>query len=441
MPIATTRSFGTGVLSTINPEKVGAQATDRFATAYRPLQWMHNPTEQNLTQPENDAALYTLLTMLAPYGASWTNPTLWWRVDNKLNMVTTLAAAVSAADTKISVVQPRLLKAGYTLYLPETNQNVLVLAVDEDLSEGWTNDGAVACNVSIDRTILPGPALAATVGQEVRAGAPLMGEFGEPKEGIITVPGDPMFNFIQLFGLYIKMSRMQYNSLMAGDVGTHEALVRDNESFLSQQLQTTLLFGRRGTYAHPDEGMVYLTNGLVPQLQDNVLSVKGVGNALTFRNMSDFCDGTCESANSSASKVIVTGERLFMHLLDTAVQENRIVANPAYNPQIGVQEFQFNTRGGKSMKVMKMRFAFQGRLADWGLVLDLPNISTAEYNGFGWRWLSDLEAPMQGITTLTDALIGSIAVTVRDPSTCGVIRGGVSPVLSDRNGLGIVTNY
>jgi len=437
------KSFGALPLSTINPAKIGAQATDVHDTAFRPLQWLGNqsPTDENMQQPENEAALYTLLEKLPSKGNSWTNPTIWWRIENRLDMATSLLSNLNNSEAYISIGAPGLVKSGYILFIPQTGEQLLVLEVDADLSEGWTNAESAACNVRVDRTTLPGPTLAATAGYEVRAGVPMMGEFGEPKEGIVTIPGDPEYNFIQLFGLYIQMSTMQRNSLMDGDYGTHQQLVTENESYLSQQLQNTILFGRRGTYNHDDEGMIYLTNGLIPQLKDNVLSAGTNGNTLTYQNISNFIDGTHESANSSATKYIPCGEQLYMNLLNTATQEGKLQSNPKYNPGLGVDEFMITTAGGKTATVAKMRFAFMGQLKDWGLVLDLGNLATAEYEGFGWKWLMDLESPLQAITTKTDALVASTAVTVRDPDTCGVIKGGTTPVLANRNGLGIVTKY
>jgi hypothetical protein len=431
------KAFGAMPLSTINPAKIGAQATDLFDTAYRPLQWMHDPTQENFQQLENDSALYTLLEKLPMKGNAWTNPTLWWRIENRLNMFTALTVALAAADTYACVAEPALLKPGYIIYLPQTGEQAVVLDVDGDLSEGWTNAATSACNVKLERVTLAGPHLAAPIGTEVRAGVPQMGEFGEPKDGIVTVPGDPMYNFIQLFGLKISMSRLQHNSLMAGDYGTHQQLVRENESYLSQMLQNTILFGRRDS-RNSDEGMIYQTNGLIPQLKDNVLSAGKNGNTLTYGNVSEFLDGTFESANSSATKYCPVGEQLYMNLLNTARQEAHLVGDTAYNPALGVDEFAMTTAGGKTVTIAKMRFAFQGTLKDWGLVLDLPNIATGEYAGFGWKWYSDLEAPMQGLTKMTDALLGSLAVTVRDPSTCGVLKGGVGSSLANRTGLGIV---
>jgi hypothetical protein len=440
--MATTgKTFANLPLSTINPEKTGAQGTSVFDTLHRPLQWLTPPSDEGMQQPENDASLWTFLDQLPSQGNPWTNPTIWWKIENRLNQFTSLNRAAAALDTRINVVEVGVVKPGYLGFLPQTNQMVAVTAVDPSYAEGWTNIAGNPCNVTISRTNIPGPTLAAANGAEFRTGVPLMGEFGEPKEGITSSPGDPMYNLIQLFGVYIKMSRMQKESLMAGDYGTHMQLIADNEALLKQQLQTTLLMGKRGSFEDADEGMVYLTNGIIPQIQDNVLTATKVGNSLTFQALSEFIDGTFESANSGSTKKVLCGSRLFMNMLNTARQEGKLTSEPAYNPSIGVSEYRITTGGGKTVTVMEMRFAFQGSLADWGVVLDDTNVAIAEYAGFGWKWMMDLEAPMQGITTQTDALVGSISVTIRDPDTCGVIKGGTQPILADRNGLGIVTQF
>jgi hypothetical protein len=200
------------------------------------------------------------------------------------------------------------------------------------------------------------------------------------------------------------------------------------------------MFGRRGSRTS-DEGMIYRTNGLIPQIKDNVLNYGSVGNTATYGNISEFIDGTFESANSTNTKYVPCGEKLFMNLLNTARQESRLAEGPAYNPALGVDEFMMTTAGGKTVTVAKLRFAFMGSLADWGAVLDLGNIARGEYKDFGWKWYMDLEAPIQGLTKKTDALLGSVAVTVRDPDTCGVIKGGVSSLIANRTGLGIVEQY
>ena len=268
----------------------------------------------------------------------------------------------------------------------------------------------------------------------------MLGESGEAKEGIFIVPGDPTYNFIKLSALYVKMSKLQRNSLMAGDAGTHEFLIKTNEHALSEMLQTELLLSRRGNANDSEEGMVYSGNGLVAQIQSNVLSAGSAGNTLAFGELSDFVDGTFESANTSATKTIVSGERAYMNFLNTARQEGVLADVPHYNPALGVDEFMLTTGGGKNVTISKHRFAMQGELADSALVLDLGNLETGEFAGFeGWKWSLGLDDnSLQGMTVGTDAIMGSMMVAVIDPDTCGYIKGEVTPRLKNRNGLGIV---
>jgi hypothetical protein len=129
----TGKTFGTGVLSTVNPSKFGAQATGLFDTLYRPLQWLHDPLDENFQQLENQAALYTLLEKLPMNGNAWTNPTCWWNIENRLNMFTSLTVALAAGDTYACVAEPLLLRPGFQIYLPQTGETALVMGVDADL--------------------------------------------------------------------------------------------------------------------------------------------------------------------------------------------------------------------------------------------------------------------------------------------------------------------
>jgi len=439
----TQKTYGSGILTTINPSKIGAQGTDWQNTAWRPMQWLYGEIDENFQQDENDENEYALYTLISGQrGPDLVNPSGWWRVENRLATNSHLVFAMAAADTYIDIAEPGLYRAGYDVHMPQSGQHVMIVDVDPTYANGWTNLAGDACNMKLDRTLLSGPTgVSAAALTQTTAGVPVMGELGEPKEGIFTVPGDPMYNLCQNFGLYVSMSNMQRNSLMSSDYGTNQQLVQENESMLSRMVQQTILTGFRGSVNDSDEGMIYQTNGLINQIQSNVLSVSGVGNSLTFGNISEFCDGTFESANTGSMKNLVCGETLFMNVVNTARQESKLTQEITWNPALGVHEARFVTSGGHTIVIQKMRFAFQGVYADWGLVLDLSNISYHEYAGMSWRWIFNLENPMQAITKQTDAIVGSLMVTIKDPDTCGVIRGGVEPLVANRTDLGVIREY
>ena len=434
----TTMTFTPLPLSTVSPSKYGAQSSDVPSNSIRPWHWLTPEGNVLMQREENDAALWTLLMNLPvqPVTTIIQTPHVHWRVDNRLNMFTKLSAALSASDTYAVVDEPLLINAGYTIYLPQTNQQIYVEEVGTVAASGWTNDASVACNLKISRTTLPGVARAASLGDEVLPGLPVMGESGEPSKGISTVPGDPLFNFVQLSGLYTEMSVMQMNANMNGGWGTHEKLLADNDAYFKQMIQRTLLFSQKGTkdLGSADGGQAYFTDGLISQCQDNVLNAGTQGNALVYENLSEFWDGLFESANSSASKVHACGEKHFMDIMNTANQEGKIAEGITYNPTIGVEEFKVQTGGGKIVTVMKMRYAFEGAASSWGLTMDLGNLVTIAYKGYeDFHWIYGLDIPMRGITTKTDAIVGSIGACITDPDTWGIIRSGTSRVVTRNN--------
>ena len=436
----TQKTFGSGLLTTVNPSKYGAQATGLFDTLWRPLQWTGgSATDENNQRMQNDFSLVTLLDTVPMNTLSLTNPSVAWRVDNRKNLFTALAQIMSSSDTYISVEEPALALLGWNLVFPSTGQSVLVVDTDSDLSEGWTNGAAKACNVKVSRST-PGPSVAAVLGAEIQPALPMLGESGEPKKGINIVPGDPLFNFCKFSGLRIDMTKQQHNSLMAGEYGTHEHLLKTNEHLLATMLQNSILHDIRGNREDSDEGMVYSGNGILAQIQSNVLDVGTVGNALAYGELSDFIDGTYDSANSSEMKTIVAGAKSFMNFLNSARQENAIADVPHYNPALGVDEFTLTTGGGKSATIQNHRFAMEGEMADSAIVLDLGQMEMGEYQGFeGWQWQMDLNAnTTSGLMVKTDAVVGSTMTVLKDPDCFGFIRGGVTPRLKNRNDLGIV---
>ena len=420
-----------------NPSKFGVQATDYRDTIWRPSFHLMPPEQVAMQKPQNDAALWSLLTMLPvkPAQVQATNPVFRWRVDNRLKQYATLTVAMAANDTYIGVDQPLMIKAGYTIILPQSDQVLYVVAVDPTRANSWTNGAGGAANVQVSRTNMPGPSNTAAIGDKVVVELPGMGEQGEPKEGITTVPGDEMFNYVQLSGVWCSITQQQMNSLMVGDWGTHAKLVQDNEARVNQMIQASILHGRKNTYdGGADEGRVFLTDGLIRQVRDNVLDAGNFGNTLVFDTISNFWDGLFESNNSSASKTHVCGEAQFMDFAGVARQAGMVSEEINYDVKLGVDQFAVRTGGGRIVNVQKMRYAFEAT-PDWGLTLDLGQLSLLEYAGFGWKWFTDLEVPIRKITTRKDALVGSLGVAIVDGDTCGLIRGGVNRTVT-RNTLG-----
>jgi len=440
----TNKVFGSGIQTTLNPTKIGAGNTSLYEARYRPLQWIGDEMDERMQVIQNIHSLTTLMdTLPPPTQYTLTNPSAHWTVENDLNLFTYINKAMSATDTYISVAEPKLCKIGWRLVLPGTNQILFVTGVNEDLSESWTNDNSDACNVQVDRTKLSAHSIAATINSEVRPALPVLGELGIPKEGISEVPGDPIYNFGMMSGIFVKMSILQRNMLMGGDYGTHEKLVKDNEKLLAVMAQASMLNSVRKSVDDDDEGMIYQGNGIVAQINSNILNLGNVGNNATFQVMSEYWDSCFVSANSSASKIHLSGAKHYMNLLNTARQEGAITEETHYNPAIGVNEFSIATGGGNSVAIQRHPHAMNGSYSDCGITMDMGQTARGELAGYqGWQWAFNLDDnSLQGLTLDTSAIVGSQMIALLDPDCFGFVRGGTTPVVKSRNDVnGIITD-
>ena len=417
---------------TTNPEEIGAL---EWNNRFRVQLWEQFPESVQMQQKENDAQLITFMNTLPRASRTWENPIMRYSIDTRPDEHTTLSAAVAAADTYIKVADPRVVRVGYVMHLPESGQQWLVTAVDDDASEGWTNDGGVAtCNITVDRTKLGGPALAASLGETVLPGAPYMGEMSELRASTTTIPGDPRYNYITLAGIYFDMSRMQLNSAMTSDFGTLPKAMEETKFRLLQRVQTSLLFANRTTWYDADEKLVYVGSGLSFQLQKNTLDLGSEGHNATWPNFNDFFEPMFESSLSSAKKDLFSGSELFRDLLNTARTAGRVELNPEgkttyFSPDLGSLTFDITTDSGKRVSVHEEKWAFKGGLSDWGFVLDANNLGAGEYKGLGPQWFMNLQANTE-ILKVKHGFFMSWALNVFDSTTMGIVRGQTDPIVN-----------
>lgn len=421
-------NFATYPITTVSPSDIGVFDLNNI---FRPRQWDDRPEAIKMQQIENDRVLLSFMNRLPLAEREWTNPIMSFTIDTRLDQFTTTAKAVAVADTYVSLVSPYVVRPGYTLHFPQYGMQVMVVDVDDDLSEGWVNGAGDACNVKIDKTKIGGPNVIVPVGAYAYPGAPLLGEMGEAKIGTTTTPGDPQYNLISFAAIYFNMSRMQLNSEMLGGWGTQPKEMQNIEFQLDQRVQTDLLFAKRATWFDTNEKQMYQGAGLVEQLKDNVLDVVNLGNGLTYANLVDYWDPMFESRLSSSSKDHICGSAQFRDILKTARDANRLMEGPVYSADLGTNQFSVSTESGRTVRVHEEKWAFRGGLADWGITLDAANLGFGQYRGFGKQWIFDIQAP-SAITTKAHALMTSYSANVYDDSTMGVIRGGTVALISDR---------
>ena len=423
---------GTFPVLTTNPSEIGSfEWNNRF----RAQLWDTSPVDIKMQQKENDAQLITFMNKLPRASREWTNPIMRYSIDTRMDGYTTLASAVSATDTYLHLTDSYVVRVGYVIHLPESGQQMLVTAIDDDASEAWTNNAADAtCNVTVNRTKLGGPALVATLGDTVLPGAPYMGELSELRAATTTVPGDSRYNFITLAGIYFDMSKLQLEAAMTTDFGTLPKEMQNIQFQLTQRVQTSLLFANRTTWYDADEKQVYVGSGLLYQLQKYTLDLGSQGHNATWKNFNDFFEPMFESSLSSMKKDLFGGSELFRDLLNTARSAGRIELNPEgkttyYSPDLGSLTFDITTDSGKRISVHEEKWAFSGGLSDWGFVLDANNLGAGQYKGLGPQWFMNLQTNSE-ILKVKHGFFMSWALNVFDDTTMGIIRGGTKPIVN-----------
>jgi len=402
---------------------------------FRVQGWDERPESIRMQQKENDAKLITFLDKLPKATREWTNPIMRFSVDTRMDEHTTLALAVTAADTYISLTDPRIVKPGYAILFPDTSQQMYVEDTDEDLGEGWTNNVAAACNVKVSRTKMGGIQSAITAGTGAYSMGAVLGELSEAREGVSSTPGDPQYNYISIKALYFVMSKLQINSEMIGDWGTLPKEMKNVMHQMYMQLQRAMMFQNRTTWLDSTEKQFYLGGGLQFQLQDNVLDLGSLGVNATWPIVNDFLEPMFESSLSAMEKDAFFGPKLYRDFLNTARQMGAVNTQADgkmtyYDSDLGGDAFVVTTDSGRRITCRELKWSLAGNLADWGFILDRENLGGGFYKGYaGMQVISNIQLP-SAIQQKSDAILTSWALNVFDKSTMGIIRGGTLPVIN-----------
>ena len=418
--------------TTVSPSALSAlDIGDAFATDFRPKQWLDRSDELKEQAIENDEAFLAWLDMYTAKQFGLNQVIVSWRVSRPADLHTTNAKAITAADTYISLSDSLIAKTGFLLSFINYGAEYRVLDVDDDLSEGWTNNASDACNVQVER--LTGPAVAIPLGEVCNTGHAPMGELGVPKRATTTTPGDPVWNTMSLVGIYGSISKLQMGSEMIGGWGTHPK-VRDDVWYQHRMAkQQQILFGQRfiGNDTLDAEGQLYLSNGVVPQIKTNIMEAGSLGVNLVWPKLNDFWEGTFDSELSSPTKTHFCGSAQFRDIRKTAVEygaevEMLKIESGVQNPMaIGANTMRVQLQSGKIVDVVELRKAFsQPNLVDWGITMDAANLAMGVFGEFDERWVDDIESKTQSITLQSDAVVDSWLPAVIDESTFAAIRGG-----------------
>jgi len=418
--------------TTVSPTILSAlNIGDVSAIDFRPPMWWGRPDEIFEQRMENDTAFLAFLESgLIDQQFDMTQPIFKWRCGRPADLWTTNAKAIATTDTYISLVDPLVAPTGFTLQFTDYGVSYRVIDHNTDLSKGWVNDAADACNTRVER--LTGPTVAIPVGYTAQSGAPLMSELGTPHRGITSTPGDPIWNNISMVGIYGSTSRLQMESEMVGGWGTHGRVREDihYQHRIRKQSSTIWDYRYTGTDSQVANSQLYQSAGIVPQIKTNVMEAGSLGVNLDPVKTNDFLENLFNSELSSASKQGFVGSALFRDLRLSMAQINEVevlgVQSGADNPMsLGSASFVITLQSGKQVTINELRKAFgSDNLTDWGFVLDAANVGVGAYRNLKEVWFDDIEVPAQQITLKSDALVDTWTVALKDESTCGVFRGG-----------------
>ena len=427
-----------GPWTSVNPSTLSAlKITNSTVNDFRAKSWIERPPAIFEQRRENDQAFLAWLDMYGARQTGLSQVISSWYTLRPADHYTTNTKAIAAADTYIALDDSLIAKVGFKLIFVSYGAEYRVLEVDDDNSEGWTNDAGDACNVRVER--LTGPAVAISANEVCNAGHAPLGELGTPKRDTTTVPGDPSWNTISLVGVYNSISHVQDQSDMIGEWGTHPKIMADLWYNHRMAKQFEMLFSQRfsGNDTLDVEGQLYIGNGIVPQIKTNVMEAGSLGVNLSFPELNDFWELTFDSELSASEKSHFCGAAQFRDIRKAAIEggaelEMLGIQSGIDNAQsIGANTMRVQLNSGRVVNVYELKQAFsQPNLVDWGITMDADNLVKGVFGDFDERYVDDIETRAQGMTLRSDAVVDSWMMAVIDESTFGVIRGGTRGLIN-----------
>jgi len=275
---------------------------------FRPIQWLDAAGEVSFLYKEQDAVLLKILDMMPAMSQSIGNPIVHWIEDTRPEVGTMFNSAATAADTYLDLVDPYVVSKGSSITVPETMENMYVVAVDYAKASGWANAALNSANVQVTRGMGGTAATAATTSMHAVAGAPMMAEQSDVTEGTGHVPTTDMYNFISIIGESTKMTKMQENAVMNGPWGTLPYAMLDTAFRLRQRMGYSLLFEPRRTVTTANEGQLYISGGAAHYIKDNFLDLGSFSSNASWQALNDLSEATYQPSASSGNKVFLAGE-------------------------------------------------------------------------------------------------------------------------------------
>jgi hypothetical protein len=347
-----------------------------------------------------------------------------WVEDDILGISTQVncAAGYAATITSIVVDDAKLFVVNSEIFVTRTLECMLVTGVTYatntlTVKRGF-NDSAAYALVDNDKLV---------------AGVTHLPEMGDANLGTGRVPDTDKFNFVSRFSESFKISDMQE---VAGMIETGEGKVAtvtwetlNKMQEIKRKVNKALLFQHRGMSTTAD-GTLYVSQGFVHYIQDNVLNLGNHNSNLSWPILSDWIDTLCDPTASSREKMMNAGPWMFSAILRMQRDMSTQLAK-YFHPQLNADVIDIVTEGGNTVMVVKDKHGFPASegLAGWAVVVDMKHAFKREYIGEPMTWRQGIQHGAAHFRQ--DEYWGSFSLELRHPECHGYIRGA-APSIIDR---------
>lgn len=391
---------------------LGGLATDVSGLDATSRNWyrIDDLDEQQITLNQMDPVFYRMLEILGRRGAPATQPKYWWFRDDVPQIETRVnyASGYNASATTLTVDDATVATPNMVVLVKRTEELIKISAINSttswEVTRGFANTPAAALNDD-DELICMNPTLA---------------EKGTANLANGSYP-TTAWNYLAFFAVKAQVTELQQNTNMRFDIDFPRS-VEEKYFQLRREINTMLLWGKRHTETDATYGRTYHCNGLLRQLQTNVLDLSMTDGLLTWPMWNDFLHNTGSPTSSSPVKVCVCGPKLY----EAVSQMSYNKTEPSqYESTMGTQVMRVETTQGLTVDYVLDRYSFSGQHAGMGVVLDANVVELKNMQGMEITVRPEIQA--NDAHYREDEIYGSESVKVGNEELCGVIRNCEGP--------------
>lgn len=299
-----------------------------------------------LDSDPNQAALLAFINRLS--GETTKQEKFQWSVDTWLPTTDTVRTTAAAGATVIPVDNPKYYLANEQWMNSDSNEHILITAVDVTNKTISAIRGIGALNTE------GGTAAAEmTEDDQLVKIAPAIGE-NSSRQGILSTIEEDVYNYCQFMRWELSMSmRQQKREFLTGDDLPYQQMKIMKEARMA--LQRMFMSGQRGKFNNSEGEQVTTTNGLQSIISTNSLDVSGIlyENALdTYLAENVFRYGSMQKVAFSSQKFMLA----FTQMGKGLTTSNLDLSSENSNIKIGMSVVEYLSPDGGTLKLVHDRF-------------------------------------------------------------------------------------